>query len=202
MYKTQRIIFSYLKEQEEKLGIRFTDKQFLYEIIFHENDFIRFSYYSDNMSLEDEPIIVNDEKLKGYFQNYFHYIYFLLNQSIEFWTTSSDSEERKLFNLVGNLHYHWSLLGILIVVGKDERSIFEYKTNYVTGSFQSDYYLMLEVLESLEDFCLSRRFREKEDSLYYIESMKFTEDSSDLSQCLSTELGYENVPLPEDSPPF
>lgn len=214
--KHRELFFSYLEEQEKVLGVKFTDKQFLYERIFCENDFIHFAYYADEMALNKDLVLMNDDKGGYDFQNYFHYVYFILNERIKSWNLLTCSEERKFFHLADNLHTGWLWCGISITIGKSGRSIFEYNSCYINGRFQHDFYLMLSVLQSLEKFCLSEAFQERKTTLYRIEERKFTEDSADFSQCLYTEKcrirpvldvngvvsGYEELPLPEEIIPF
>lgn len=214
--KHRELFFSYLEEQEKILGVKFTEKQFLYEIIFRENDFIHFAYYADEMALNKDLVLMNDDKGGYDFQNYFHYVYFILNERIKSWNLLTCSEERKFFHLADNLHTGWLWCGISITIGKSGRSIFEYNSCYINGRFQHDFYLMLSVLQSLEKFCLSEAFQERKNTLYRVEERKFTEESSDFSQCLYTERrrirpiinlngvesGYEDVSDPEEIIPF
>ncbi len=214
--KHRELFFSYLEEQEKVLDIKFTEKQFLYEIIFRENDFIHFAYYADEMALNKELVLMNDEKVFYDFQNYFHYVYFILNEHIKCWNLLTGSEERKFFHLADNLNTGWFWCGISITIRRSGRSIFEYNGCYINGRFQHDFYLMLSVLQSLEKFCLSEAFQKRQTTLYRIEERKFTEESSDFSQCLYTEKrrirpvldvngvvsGYEEVPYPEEMIPF
>ncbi|MFT2098529.1 hypothetical protein ACMUMQ_09255 [Marinomonas sp. 2405UD66-6] len=214
--KHRELFFSYLEEQEKVLGVRFTEKQSLYEVIFRENDFIRFTYYADEMALNKELVLMNDEKEFYDFQNHFHYIYFTLSNCSKCWNRFTGCENMKFFYLAQSLYTGWILSGISIIELKSGRSIFDYNCCYVTGRFQNHFYLMLSVLDALEKFCLSESFRGKQDSLYRIEEAKFIEESSNFSQCLYTEKrrvrpildengvasGYEEVPESEDLTPF
>ena len=214
--KHRELFFSYLEEQEKALGIKFTEKQFLYESIFRENDFIHFVYYADEMALNKELVLMNDQKLFCDFQNYFHYVYFILNERIKCWTISTSSEEIKLYHLAESFYLGWDFIYIPIKIGESSRSIFDYKSRYINGRFQSDFNLMLSVLQSLEKFCFSEAFQERQTTLYRREERKFTEESSGFSQCLYTEKrrirpvldvngvvsGYEEVPDPEEMIPF
>ncbi|ADZ92899.1 hypothetical protein [Marinomonas mediterranea] len=179
--KHRGIFMDFLSDIEKREKIKFISKEHIYTDIFAQNDYTYFSYYCDDMQASGDPSILDDGLVS--YENFFHKIYFHLVSLNDFWDEDYIMPDRKPYAFKDNMYSFSRLVFPDYYVG--ERLSFDYSS--IEGRLQNDYYLMLSILDTLEYFCLSKKYLDDKCNVFNKLKSDFYDRLHGYSQHLTTE---------------